>query len=319
MVPGHCGRRRLSLVAAGVLIAAAMACSGENMRPPAGPSETPRPSPGLTVDGDRGRRHRWCGRAGTTKPRSSSTACPALLLLAGDIAYPTGTMGDFQRCFEPQWGQFRSRWHPVPGNHDYMTASATAYFDYFGAAAGSDRSGYYVRSFGDWLVLMLDSNVPSQRNSPQWEFVRRELELHRRPCTLAVWHHPLFTSGQNGPNAHMRELFALLEAGGADVVINAHDHLYERFSQPDRGRPAVGATVSASSSSAPAARTSTASSRPRPIQKRGLPSSASCGFPCSPPPIDGSSCSPREGSPTRAGQLPLAFNRQSAILPPALP
>ena len=53
---------------------------------------------------------------------------------------------------------------------------------------------------------MLDSNIPAARGSPQWEFVRRELELQRRPCTLAVWHHPLFTSGQNGPNLHRLQL-----------------------------------------------------------------------------------------------------------------
>ena len=82
---------------------------------------------------------------------------------------------------------------------------------------------------GDWLVLLLNSNVPSQRGSPQWEFARRELETHRLPCAMAVWHHPLFTSGPNGPNLFMRELFALLEAAGVEIVASGHDHLYERF------------------------------------------------------------------------------------------
>ena len=211
------------------------ACGG-----PSAPSQggAPRRGSGPPTDviavGDIG----WCGSAGTIATSQLVGSLPGRLLLAGDIAYPTGSARDFQQCFEPAWGRHRSRWHPVPGNHDYVTPGASGYFDYFGSAAGDDRSGYYSLVLGDWHILMLDSNVPAQRASAQWEFVRRELDLQRRHCTLAMWHHPLFTSGQNGPNLYMRDMFSLLEAGGADVVINGHDHVYERFAkQSAEGRP----------------------------------------------------------------------------------
>jgi hypothetical protein len=224
--------------ALGGLTCVATACGGGESPRPTSPTEPPRPRLGQTAEviavGDIG----WCGSRGTADTAQLVESLAGLLLLAGDIAYPNGSAGDFQRCFEPHWGRFRPRWHATPGNHEYMTPNASAYFDYFGPAAGDDRSGYYARSMGDWLVLMLDSNVPAQRNSAQWEFVRRELDLHRAPCTLAVWHHPLFSSGPNGPNPFMRDMFGLLEIGGADVVIAAHDHLYERFSkQSADGRP----------------------------------------------------------------------------------
>ena len=48
---------------------------------------------------------------------------------------------------------------------------------------------------------------------------------------MAVWHHPLFSSGPNGANAFMRDMWALLEASRAEVVLNGHDHLYERFAR----------------------------------------------------------------------------------------
>jgi hypothetical protein len=217
------------VIAAGAL--AAVACGGGSPSAPTGGIGPGGGREGQIADvvavGDIG----WCGSTGTPAAAQLVDSLPGRLLLVGDIAYPNGSAQDFQRCFDPSWGRFRGRWHASPGNHDYLTPNASAYFDYFGGAAGDERSGYYTLVVGDWQILMLDSNIPTQRNSPQWEFVRRELDLQRRPCTLALWHHPLFSSGQNGPNLYMRDMYALLEASSVDVLVTGHDHVYERFAK----------------------------------------------------------------------------------------
>jgi hypothetical protein len=88
---------------------------------------------------------------------------------------------------------------------------------------------------------MLDTNDYVRPGSPQYEFVRAELTGNRTQCTLAVWHHPLFSSGPNGANPYVRDLWRLLLEHGADVAITAHDHLYERFDKLDAdGRPTAG-------------------------------------------------------------------------------
>jgi hypothetical protein len=154
------------------------------------------------------------------------------LVLPGDLAYMQGSIQDFLRCFDPFWGGLRGRWRPVPGNHEYETPGAAGYFQYFAEAAGIGRSFYSFRS-GDWLVLMLDSNIAATAGSAQYNFVRQELQAHRHPCAMAVWHHPVFTSGPNGPNLFMRDMWALLYEYNADVIVNGHDHLYERFGKQD--------------------------------------------------------------------------------------
>lgn len=157
------------------------------------------------------------------------------LILAGDIAYPQGTAVDFRDCFNPFWGQFRPRWHAVPGNHEYESANAAPFYTYFGSAAAPANVGYFSFMSGDWLILMLNSNIPATRGSPQWEFVRTELERQRTPCTMAVWHHPLFSSGPNGPSTFMRDMWELLETGRVEVVLSGHDHMYERFARQTAG------------------------------------------------------------------------------------
>lgn len=158
---------------------------------------------------------------------------PGRLLLAGDLAYMHGSYQNFIDCFEPSWGRFRGRWHPVPGNHEYETPRAAGYLQYFGQSATPTGRTYYSFRAGDWLVLMIDSNEPVRSGTPQYEYVRTALQSAGAPCTVAVWHHPLFSSGPNGPNNFMRDMWSLLYRHDADVVITAHDHLYERFGKQD--------------------------------------------------------------------------------------
>ncbi len=160
------------------------------------------------------------------------------VFLAGDNAYPSGSAADYRNCFDPTWGRHRSRMRPVPGNHEYETPGASAYFDYFGASAGPRGLGYYSYAVGPWLILAVNSEVPSTSGSAQYQWVSDELTRDPRPCTAVIWHRPLFSSGVNGPNPDMRDLWRLLHKLDVELVINGHEHLYERFGPQDaEGRP----------------------------------------------------------------------------------
>ncbi len=106
-------------------------------------------------------------------------------------------------------------------------------FQYFAAAAGSPSLGFYRFIAGEWLVLMLNSEIAAGPGSPQYEFVRESLDGRRFRCQMAIWHRPLFTSGPNGPWPQMRDLWRLLDDHDADVIVNGHEHFYERFSRQD--------------------------------------------------------------------------------------
>ncbi len=179
----------------------------------------------VTAVGDIG----WCGSAGVGLTGRLLQEGSGPILLAGDLAYMRGRMEEFRNCFEPDYGRYRSRFRPAPGNHEYEDPGANGYFSYFGDAAGPGRQGYYAFDAAAWRVLMLNSSQPAANGSPQYLWVKSDLQSHRTRCTLAVWHHPYVTSGPNGPNTYMRDMFALLYEAGAEVVVSAHDHFYERF------------------------------------------------------------------------------------------
>jgi hypothetical protein len=168
--------------------------------------------------------------------KQSGTVAPL-----GDIAYPNGSTADFA-CYDATWGRFKNRTRPAPGNHEYLSEDAAPYFAYFGAAAGPPSRGYYSYDLGSWHVVVVNSNCGKvddcSAGSPQDRWLRRDLARSRRKCTLAYWHHALFSSGQHGSHSYMKRIWDDLYSAGADVVLNGHDHDYERFApQTPSGAP----------------------------------------------------------------------------------
>jgi acid phosphatase type 7 len=161
------------------------------------------------------------------------------VLTLGDNAYPDGTAQDFEECYEPSWGQFKERTRPAPGNHEYESGGASAYFDYFGDAAGDPDKGYYSYDLGGWHFVALNSNCGEELRcgpgSPQGRWLEKDLAASdEEACTLAYFHHPLFTSGSYRPGIkRVERLWEILYAGGVDVVLNGHDHNYQRFAPQD--------------------------------------------------------------------------------------
>jgi acid phosphatase type 7 len=153
----------------------------------------------------------------------------------GDNAYTNGSATDYTNCYGPSWGRHLSRTRPSPGNHEYNTLNATGYFGYFGAAAGDPSKGYYSYDLGAWHIIVLNSNsscttISCAAGSAQDTWLRADLAAHANVCTLAYWHHPRFNSGaSHGNNTAVSNFWDALYLYGADVILNGHEHVYERF------------------------------------------------------------------------------------------
>ena len=150
----------------------------------------------------------------------------------GDMAYPDGSFTQFMTCYDPSWGRHKARTKPAPGNHEYnfgSAAGAPGYYQYFGAVAGDPTKGYYSYDLGAWHVVVINNYVSMAAGSAQEQWLRTDLASHPTTCTLAYWHEPRFSSGGNGSNVATQPIWQALYDYGADVVLNGHDHDYERF------------------------------------------------------------------------------------------
>lgn len=154
------------------------------------------------------------------------------VFVAGDLAYPDGSAAQFAACYDPRWGRHKRRSRPAPGNHEYESPGAAPYFNYFGDLAGPFGDGFYSFTLGAWHVISMNSNVPATPGSPQYAWLGADLNTNRTRCTAVYWHHPTFTSGPSGGGV-MVDVWRLLGQFGVDIVINGHDHFYERFVQQD--------------------------------------------------------------------------------------
>ncbi|HET6260627.1 MAG TPA: metallophosphoesterase, partial [Chloroflexia bacterium] len=158
---------------------------------------------------------------------------PFSVFTVGDNVYPDGRITYYNNCYQPSWGTQKYRTFPAAGNHEYFEAGAAGYYNYFGAAAGDPGKGYYSYDMGTWHIVVLNSNCAAVGGcgvgSPQEQWLRADLSANRDKNVLAYFHHPRFSSGaSHGSNLSMKPFWQALYDYGAELVVNGHDHGYER-------------------------------------------------------------------------------------------
>ncbi|HYT69997.1 MAG TPA: PKD domain-containing protein [Gemmatimonadales bacterium] len=154
---------------------------------------------------------------------------PGTVFTTGDNIRASGSLSDFTSCYDPSWGRHKARTRPSLGAYEYQTAGAAGYFDYFALAGGERDKGYYTYELGDWHIVVLNSNIDMTVGSPQEQWLRTDLAASTKRCTLAYWAHPRFSSYSTAVRSGVKPLWDDLYAAGAEVVLNGHYRLYERF------------------------------------------------------------------------------------------
>ena len=192
----------------------------------------------------------------------AQTFSPTAVFVLGDNQYDSGSYSEYTGSYDLTWGQdFNPIVHPVPGNHEYLTSGAAGYFQYFGdnGVTTGSPGGYYSFNIpvgtGGWHIVALNSNCSDQdgcsdaldggSTSAERSWLQSDLAANPNACLLGMWHHPLFsygwTLGTAGVGGGVAQLWSALYGAHADVVLNGHDHLYERYDQQD---PSGNATAS---------------------------------------------------------------------------
>jgi len=171
-----------------------------------------------------------CGNDGDESTAKLLDGISGTVFTLGDNVYSSGTSTQFAQCYDPTWGRHKARTKPAPGNHDYNTSGATGYYGYFGDLAGPSGRGYYSFDLGDWHIISLNSEVSMSAGGAEETWLRADLAASTKQCTLAYWHKPRFSSGTNhGSLSSAQPLWQALYDFHAELVLNGHEHNYERF------------------------------------------------------------------------------------------
>jgi hypothetical protein len=169
---------------------------------------------------------------------------PDAILALGDTQYEKGGYADFVASWGSSWGRLKDRVHPAVGNHEYLTAGAAGYFDFFNGPgaptgpAGVRDKGYYSFDLGAWHLVAANSNCSKVggcgSGSPQEQWLRADLAAHPTACSLMFMHHPLWSSdSREFETTELRPLVQAFYDYGGELVLVGHSHFYERYAPQD--------------------------------------------------------------------------------------
>jgi len=157
---------------------------------------------------------------------------PEAVLILGDLQYNPLAFTSWQG-YEESWGKFKNISYPAIGNHEYDLPGGKGYWDYWGEKAGERGKGWYSFDLGEWHIAAVNSNcgeVGCGKESEQVRWLDGDLTASKKACKLAFMHHPRYSSGKShGNTLAIKDMWEILDAGGVDVVLAGHEHLYERL------------------------------------------------------------------------------------------
>ena len=234
-------RAILAVPAAIVTAAVLITCSGDRTIGPGGPAGSGvMASVGTVVGqvlvgaGDIAR----CDRQNDEATASILDTIPGSVFTVGDnVLGGSSSPPDFVNCYGPSWGRHKARTRPTIGHMEGFSPGSATYTQYFGAAAGDPGKFYYSYDLGGWHIVVLNSGISTTAGSTQEQWLKADLAAHPAQCTLAMWHAPRFSStsgnGQPAVNDAVKPLWDDLYAAGAELVLNGHYNVYERFAPQD--------------------------------------------------------------------------------------
>jgi hypothetical protein len=156
---------------------------------------------------------------------------PNLFLYLGDV-YEKGTPTEFYNWYgaNQNFALFRAITDPTIGNHEYTAdKNAAGYFDYW-----NNIPNYYSFNTGGWHFISLNANaingqVQTKPGTAQYDWLAQDLKANTAACTLVYWHQPLYNIGAEKAQTSMQDIWALLAQNKVDIVLNGHDHDYQRW------------------------------------------------------------------------------------------
>jgi hypothetical protein len=175
-----------------------------------------------------------CSNDNDAKTASLVSGISGTVFTTGDNVYETGVSKQFIDCYKPTWGQFKDRTQPVPGNHEYKNSGAAGYYKYFNVPE------YYAYDRGTWRIYALNSEIDTSADSTQVKWLKADLASNPKKCVMAYWHRPRWSSGNtHGNNSKVQALWTVLYNANAELVVNGHEHNYERFAEMNKNGEAV--------------------------------------------------------------------------------
>jgi hypothetical protein len=174
----------------------------------------------------------------------------------GDNGYPDGTYQNYQ-VYNSAWGSFKAKTRPAFGNHDYYgSLSAQGANQYWnespavpvpGGFTNSNSYYYYDIPNTNWRGIVLnsastegpkDNQAPScAAGSPQMNFLNSALTTTKN--TVLFWHHARFSASTDHPTSEgatgcSNTFFEVAYDKRADIVVQGHSHVYERYDTRDK-------------------------------------------------------------------------------------